>query len=32
VDVIICLVAGLFSVMWFEVLKFFTHRKHHPET
>ena len=32
IDVAICLVAGLFSVMWFEALKFVTHLKHHPQT
>ncbi|RJP30786.1 MAG: cation-translocating P-type ATPase [Actinobacteria bacterium] len=32
VDIAICLGAGLLSVMWFEALKFFTHRKYHPHT
>ncbi len=31
-DIGICLGAGILSVMWFEALKFFTHRKHHPHT
>ena len=31
-DIAICLGAGVLSVMWFEVLKYITHRKHHPHT
>ncbi len=31
-DIGICLGAGLLSVIWFEALKFFTHRKYHPHT
>jgi Ca2+-transporting ATPase len=30
-DIGICLGAGILSVMWFEGLKYFTHRKHHPQ-
>jgi Ca2+-transporting ATPase len=30
VDIAICLGAGILSVMWFEVLKFFTHRRKPP--
>ncbi len=32
VDIGICLGAGFLSVVWFEALKYFTHRRYHPQT